>query len=192
MANKKTKKARKKGWAILEFPFSFVVFQISCSWLSNLFLLYMLLPQLCSLFPAIADAFADAIRKDADVIYAAINDWSCVFLAFISFLPIQYLMEDRRDAFILATDGKISRKGGIIWHIENYGKYDLLATLCIIGVTLIDWFGLPNFSFSFDALYDTIGVWLGIPTVLLILVAAQFLSVLFAQSRWRCKHFLEI
>lgn len=155
-------------------------------------LVYIILPLATELIsPLYAWLTGIGRRYDVERIYKTIYGFCALLSLFPSTAAANISVKGRRRRFIHDTNGMISRRDGIRYHMKNHLVFDVMAIAATVGVGFaLSYVDFYFFRFPFDVLYEYLGIPLGLAASAVLTAAAQFFGVLRAQEAWRADHFL--
>ena len=114
----------------------------------------------------------------------------CFLIAYIIIhIIFSIAYKSRREEFIKDTKGLVTKKDGLIYHINHHGTNDIVMIAVQVIAFLILF--LTKYSLCPMAIiYRFCGVPLGIITSAIFLTTIQVNHVLWAQYNWRVSHYM--
>lgn len=167
----------------------FILFGVLLFWL----VLNCLLPTVFEFFPDLADRYEQLSETELYTLYRTTYQISALIALFPSSILVNTLQKRRNDIFIKETRGLIPKKEGLRFHVERYRLSDLVTIILIAVICLCMAItkSMATPALPFDLFYDHWGILPGFVLSLLLLLIAQLVGVLSAQSRWRADYFCD-
>ena len=133
--------------------------------------------------------FAERIDVDNPLVWDITYE-ICFLIAYIIFhIVFSIAYKSRRKEFIKDTKGLITKKDGLIYHINHY----LVNDIVIIAVQMLAFLILflnKNSLCPIAIIYRVCGVPLGIIASTIFLTATYVNHVVWAQYNWRVSHYM--
>ena len=120
-----------------------------------------------------------------------IADEICFLIAYITSHTIfSIAYKSRRKEFIKDTKGLVTKKDGLVYHINHHGANDIVI-IAVQVIAFLILFLTKNSLCPMAIIYRFCGVPLGIITSAIFLTIIQVNHVLWAQYNWRVSHYMD-
>ena len=165
-------------------------------------LLYLIATYLCSLllayfleefvrFSALFDLkfFADRINTDNPLVWDITYE-ICFLVAYVIFhIVFNIAYKSRRKEFIKDTKGLITKKDGLLYHLNDHWINDIvIIALQVVAYLIL--FLSKNSLCPIAIIYRFCGVPLGMIVSTIFLTAIHITHILCAQYNWRVSHYM--
>ena len=169
-----------------------VMVNLVMSFLIYLMFLYLILPILCDFIPSVNAFFQNSVLHNDMTIYNTINGICCCLALVPTYILVYRFHVKRNKKFIRETEGRISPKESLKYHVQNYMTIEIGTAVVVVLITIINALIVSSpFQMAGDIIFETIGILGGICISSAYIVISQIVGIYRTMNYWKAISYID-